>query len=225
MKPRMAIVAALPREVAPLVDALSFRMVQRSEGASVWECDGAILVCAGMGRERVTRAVELAESRGPLHSILSAGYAGALRTGMAIDIAYWPATVIDAQTGERFFCKDGSGTLVTTDHVADGQEKSALAGRWNADLVDMEAAAVARLAQIRKLPFRTVRAISDEAAESLPDPGRFTNEYGGFRERAFAMHVALHPWLIPAAIRMGKRAGHGSRTIAQAICHVMEQAE
>ena len=225
MKKRIAILAAMPREVAPLVRAWPARTLFEMEGASLWECEDAIVVCAGMGRERVARALELAEAQGQLHSIFSVGYAGALRSGMRMDKVYWPATVIDAQTGEQFECKGGAGTLVTSGHVVHATEKRELAERWNADLVDMEAAAVARLAQARDLPFRTLRVISDEAADKLPDLGRFANEMGGFREASFAVYLGLHPWLIPSVIRMGKRAAQGSRLMAETLRPICEQSE
>ena len=49
-RPRIAILAALPREVAPLVRDWSAPVVSRREGTSVWESDRAIVVCAGMGQ-------------------------------------------------------------------------------------------------------------------------------------------------------------------------------
>ncbi|MDR5729175.1 MAG: phosphorylase [Terriglobia bacterium] len=225
MKARIAILAALPREVAPLVRDWPSRAVSDREGTSIWECDRAIVVSAGMGGERVTLAFELAASRGPLQSVISVGYAGALRGGMAADTVYWPGTVIDAKTGERFECKDGRGILVTTDHVVNAVEKSSLADRWNADLVDMEAATVARFAQARSLPFRTLRAISDEAWDKLPDLNLFTNELGGIRESSFTVYIALRPWLIPTAVRLGKQASQASQRICQALRYVLEQAE
>jgi adenosylhomocysteine nucleosidase len=201
------------------------RNISRPEGASVWESDRAIVVCAGMGRVRVTRALELAESRGPFHSIISVGYAGALRVGMAMDRVYWPAIVIDVKTGERFECSDGKGTLVTTDHAVEHDEKLELADRWNADLVDMEAATVARLAQMRNVPFRALRAVSDRVDDKLPDLGRFADERGGFRESLFATYIALHPWLIPSAMRLGKQSTQASQLMAQALRQVLEQTE
>ena len=224
-RPRIAILAALPREVATLVRGWSAPIVSKSEGTSVWESDAAIVVCAGMGRDRVTRALELAESRGPLRSVISVGYAGALRQGMRIDGVYWPAIVIDGQTGERFACEDGEGVLVTADHVVGREEKPKLAAQWNADLVDMEAATVARLAKARGLPFRTVRAVSDPVDDNLPDLSRFTDVRGGFQSASFAMYVALHPWLIRATVRLGKRSARASQAIATALLQVLRQAE
>lgn len=225
MKPRIAILAALPREVAPLVRTWPVKNIARRQGTGLWESDRAVVVCAGMGRERVTCALELAESRGPIHSVISVGYAGALRNGMPVGKVYWPDTVIDNETGERFTCNDGEGTLVTTDHAVGRDEKPKLAARWNADLVDMEAATVARLATLRSLPFRVLRAISDQADDNLPDFGRFTNERGGFRGGSFAMYVALHPWLIPTTLRLGKQSARASQAIAQALLQILRQAE
>ncbi|MHB1935878.1 MAG: phosphorylase family protein [Acidobacteriaceae bacterium] len=224
-QPRIAILAALPREVAPLVRNWPVRTISRGEGTSVWECDRAIVVCAGMGRERVTRAFELAESRGALHLVLSVGYAGALRTGMPTDTVYWPSTVIDGQTGERFTCSDGAGTLVTTDHEVGREEKLTLAARWNADLVDMESATVARLAKLRSLPFRALRAVSDSVDDNLPDFSRFADERGGFRSGLFAIYAALRPWSVPTVLRLGKQSARASQAIARALQQIFQQAE
>lgn len=225
ISPRIAILAALPREVAPLVRDWPAPVVSRREGTSIWQSDRAIVVCAGMGRERVTLAFQLAESRGPLSAVFSVGYAGALREGLRIDGAHWPAIVIDGQTGERFACEEGEGILVTVDRVVGADEKPILAARWNADLVDMEAATVARLARERALPFRAVRAISDPVDDDLPELGRFTNARGGFESARFARYVALHPWLIPTTIKLGKRSARASRAVAAAILKILRQAE
>ena len=178
-----------------------------------------------MGPERVTRALELAELRGPLDS----SHFGRICRGLAHwdgdRQSYWPANIIDATTGERFECNDGNGTLVTTDHGVGREEKLELAARWGADLVDMEAATVARLAQKRNLPFRALRAISDQVEDKLPDLGRFTDELGGFREASFAAYIALHPWLIPSAIKLGRQSAQASQSIAQALRQFLQQAE
>lgn len=224
-RPRIAILAALPREVAPLVRNWSSPVVSRRDGTSVWETDRAIVVCAGMGRGRVTLALQLAESRGLLRQVISVGYAGALREGMRIDGVHWPAIVIDAQTGERFACEDGEGVLLTADHVVGRNEKPKLAAQWNADLVDMEAATVAKLAKVRGLRFRTVRAISDAVDDNLPDLGRFTDVRGGFQSASFAMYVALHPWLIATTVRLGKQSTRASQAIAASLLQILRQAE
>ena len=224
MNARIAILAALPRELAPLVRDWPVRLVSRPDRSSIWECERAIAVCAGMGPERVTHALALAEDHGPLTSIISVGYAGALRAGIERNTIYWPGKVIDARTGDSYNCNGGSGILVTTDRVLGHEEKPTIAERWGADLVDMEAAVVARLAQERGLPFRTLRVVSDELGDVLPDLNRFIDARGGFRETPFALHLALHPRMIPNAIRLGRHSAEGSRTLARALREVLEYA-
>ena len=224
MNARIAILAALSREVAPLVRDWPVRKTRR-DGSMICECDRAVVVCAGMGRERVTQALALAEMQGPLRSIISVGYAGGLHSGIARNTIYWPAAVIDARTGERYGCESGSGTLVTADDVVGHEEKLQMAKRWNADLIDMEAAAVAGLARMRGLPFRTLRVVSDEVGDVLPDLNRFIDTRGRFRETAFAAYVGFHPWLLPAVIRLGRHTAQASQAIAQALREVLEHAE
>lgn len=223
MNARIAILAALPRELAPLVRDWPVHIASSREGSSIWECDRAIAVCAGMGRERVAYALELAEGRGPMSSIVSVGYAGALRADIVRNTLYWPRNVIDAKTGDSYTCEGGEGTLVTADHVLGQEEKPKMAERWDADLVDMEAAAVAQLAQVRGLPFRTLRVVSDELGDVLPDLNRFIDRRGGFRETAFAGHLAAHPWSIPRAIRLARYSAEGSRAMARALREVLER--
>lgn len=222
MKPAIAILAALPRELSPLVRGWPVQVASRNDGVTIAECDQAIAVCAGMGRDRVEYALRLAAERRPLREVISVGYAGALHPGIAAGSVHWAATVIDAETGARYECGPGTGTLLTSNHVVGREEKSQAAARWNADLVDMEAAAVARLASERGLRFRALKVVSDEANESLPDFNRFIDARGGFRQAAFTAYIALHPWLIPEAIRLGRHAARASQAIADTLCKVVE---
>lgn len=217
MNARVAILAALPREIAPLVRNWPLHAAFPHDGIEIWQCERAVAVCAGMGRERVTYALEQAMKNGPLHSIISVGYAGALRGGIAKGTIFWPAAVIDVATEEQFECDGGSGTLVTVDRVLNREEKPKFAQRWNADLVDMEAATVARLAQGQNIPFRTLRVVSDEAGDALPDLNRFITAQGGFRQARFAAYIALHPWLISSAIRLGRQSALASEKIADTL--------
>ncbi len=224
MKARVAILAALPRELAPLVRDWPVRVPSRRDGSLICECDTAIAVCAGIGRERVGHALTLAEGRGLLSSIISVGYAGALRDTIVRNKAYWPKIVIDARTEESYVCQGGSGTLVTADRILNKRDKPLMASRWGADMVDMEAAEVAKLALLRSLPFRTLRVVSDEFHDALPDLNRFIDHRGGFRESAFAGHLMFHPWQMPNAIRLGRRSVEGSRTMAMALKSFLEHA-
>lgn len=225
MKPRIAILAALVREVAPLVRVWPVHSHSSADGWTVAENDRAITVCAGMGVQRVLYALELAEQRGSLSAIYSVGYAGALREGIKKASVHWPRLVIDLKTGAQYPCAGKEGTLVTADRVIDFAEKMQLANRWHADLVDMETAAVARLAQKRGLPFHSVRVVSDELGDALPDFNGFIDVHGGIRETAFAVHLAFHPSKIPSAVRFGRHSWQASLNLAAALRKELELAE
>ncbi len=71
--------------------------------------------------------------------------------------------------------------------------KQELLARYGADVVDMEAAAVAQVAEARGLKFAALKAISDEAAFVMPPLDRFIDENGRFATGSFLMYVALRP--------------------------------
>ncbi len=56
-----------------------------------------------------------------------------------------PRLVIDAADGSRSDSGNGEGVLVSFGEVADPEQKASLAKAYGADVVDMEAAAVAAL--------------------------------------------------------------------------------
>lgn len=220
--PRTAILAALPREIMPLVRSWPIQNRSLEEGIFRAECEKAIAVCAGMGPDRVTRAFEIAQNSGLLSSVVSVGYAGGLRPEISAGSVHWPAIIINGITGERYVCKQGNGTLVSTNHVVHREEKIEIAARWSADMIDMEAATVANLALRHGFPFRTLRVVSDTAEDVLPDLDRFTDRHGGFREAAFAKYILLRPWLVPVAMRLGRHAAEGSAKIAAELRNLLK---
>ena len=86
------------------------------------------------------------------------------------------------RTGERFRCDAGAGELwlLTSPQVADSAEKRRLASAYDAALVDMEAAAIARLAAMRGIPFYCIKGVSDGFNDQLPDFNRFLSPSGHF---------------------------------------------
>jgi adenosylhomocysteine nucleosidase len=86
--------------------------------------------------------------------------------------------------------------------------------KFAADLVDMEAAAVARHAARHQLPFYAVKAISDPAHANLPDFGPYIRD-GEFRTAAFIAHVALRPWYWPALARLQRHSAQATAALAR----------
>jgi adenosylhomocysteine nucleosidase len=185
-----AIVAALPREVSGLVKGWERREVARL--VFVYRRGDAVVTCAGMGGARVTLAVRAALDEGATE-LVSAGLAGACDPGLEIGDLVRVGIVVDSGTGERFGA--GGDVLATVPSIASVAEKARLWQTYGASAVDMEAAAVARLAGAHGVGFRAVKAISDVASFELEELGRFGTNDGQFREAAFAAYAMMRPRL------------------------------
>ena len=187
---KVAIVAALPREVQPLVRGWKSYRAPAADGLHrlrFFESKSAVVVCGGIGREAATEATREVIERCHPQLVVSAGFAGALVPGLQVASILSPAKVILASTGTAFETGvAGSGILVTATTVAGPEEKRRLAERFSAQAVDMEAAAVAKAAQAAGVGFRALKAISDELDFPLPPTEGFIDERGDFKTLKFA---------------------------------------
>jgi adenosylhomocysteine nucleosidase len=227
---RVAIVAAIPGELQPFVkDARGGWPHSTRNNIHFWaqrtEEEEWIAACAGAGQSAATRAFAAIEDGGPIDLVFSIGWAGALTAGIAPGTAHNVAGVIDVRTGERFSCDAGAGErwLVTSPMVADEREKRRLAATYQADLVDMEAAAIARLAQMRNIPFYAIKGVSDGYADKLPDFNRFIAADGQFQLAGFVLFAILRPKFWPALIRMDENSRKASQSISEALLDFLEQ--
>jgi adenosylhomocysteine nucleosidase len=91
-------------------------------------------------------------------------------------------------------------------------------------VVDLETAAVARVAAGRGVPYIAVRAVSDTAGESLPlDFNRFRDPSGGIDRMAIARHALLRPGLIAPLWRLRKRVALCNESLARMIVPLLEE--
>jgi adenosylhomocysteine nucleosidase len=219
---RIGIIAALPGELKPLVRGWR-RQPSGVKGISVWtttrDGDELIAVAGGMGEGAATRSVAAAEFLGTLEMLVSVGWVGALDDVVRPGECYIPTEIIDAQTGERFLLADGDRRLrlVTTVRVAGDREKQRLRASYGAAMVDMEAAAVARLAQMREIPVICFKAVSDAKDAKLPDLNAFIDAQGQMQMVPFLAHVALRPQLWGSLLALGRNSSAGARAIAETL--------
>ncbi len=213
MTSRIAIIAALPREISSLVHG--WRADENNAEMLIAWSDKAVVVCAGMGTVRARVAAQEALKHGPLHRMISAGWCGALNPGLKGGSVRRPSRVVDAVSFEKYDTGSKGGVLVTTNQFANRAEKQRLARSYGADLVDMEASAVAEVAEQAGIPFSAVKAISDEFDFELPGLERFVTTSGGFREGAFALYLALRPYLWRRAWLMGRISSRAARNLCR----------
>ena len=231
---KIAIIAALAGELKPLVQgwertAVDGGVVYRSRLEEV----ELIAVHCGIGREPAARACQVALEGGKPDALVSIGWAGALSCGMKPGLSHTVHQVVDASTGERYqtaAAKDGPAEirLVTTKRIAMKADKRPLWDSYEAVLVDMEAATVARLARVHDIPFYCLKAVSDETTEILPDMNPYLTRSGEFRMAAFVASVTARPKYWPALMRMGKNSSSGAVALAagvKALVHEIEYAD
>jgi adenosylhomocysteine nucleosidase len=213
---RVAIVAALEREVRPLVrdwqvkekeyEGRCFRFFEKNE---------CTLVCGGIGAEPARRAAEAVLAIYQPKLIYSAGFAGALEAGLTVGTIVQPHRLVNAADGSSVSLDCGEGVLVSFGSVANPEQKVKLRDSFGAQAVDMEAAAVARAAELRGAEFAVVKAISDEWDFDFPSMERFVDSNGKFLEIRFALFAAVRPWLWLEVGRLARNSNRASLALCK----------
>jgi adenosylhomocysteine nucleosidase len=211
---RVAIVAALEREVRPIVR--QWRVAEKvvdGRRFRFFEKDDFVLVCGGIGAEAARRAAEAVIAIYAPKVIYSVGFAGALDPGLKVGSIVRPRRVVNAGDGSSVNLNCGDGVLVSFGSVASPEQKASLRDSFGAQAVDMEAAAVARAAEVRGVEFAVVKVISDEFDFNFPSMERFVDSNGQFLEGRFALFAALRPWLWPQVMRLARNSKRASRVL------------
>jgi len=205
---RIAIIAAMEREVRPLIRSWKVRMIEHSgRRHRLFEKGDAALICGGIGAEAARRATEAVIREVNPARVISVGFAGALDGSLEVGQVLQPRTVINAADGVRTEVGSGAGVLVSS------------------ATVDMEAAAVAQGAQARGIEFGALKAISDAADFSLPALDRFVGHDGTFRSLRFAGHVALRPWLWKSTMALARNGSKASQALCGALVSYLGREE
>jgi adenosylhomocysteine nucleosidase len=212
--PRVAIVAALEREILPLVRHWRLH-VQESGGRSFrfFEKEETVAVCGGIGAGPARRAAEAALALYSPAIVYSVGFAGALEENLKVGDIVLPCRVVDAADCSSVETGIGDGVLVTYHSVATPEQKVQLGSSFGAIAVDMEAAAVARAAEARGVRFRAVKAISDSSDSRLPAMDNFIEPGGQFQTGAFALHTLVRPWMYAGVARLARNSTLASRAL------------
>lgn len=217
-------VVALPEECRSLT-------ARRSRSGDCFELGDRRLVCvAGMGSENATHAAHRLVEAGA-RGLVSWGCAAALSPTLKPGDLCLPAEIVDTHAGRWAASRSwherarralqgavelSPGTLLTADQpAATSAEKRTLAAQFHAIAVDLESAAVAAVAQKRKVPFLAVRAIADPADMGLPRAVvRATDATGTVRRSVLFGHVLLHPGEAGALLRLASQFRAALRTLS-----------
>jgi adenosylhomocysteine nucleosidase len=220
---RIAIVAALEREVGPLV--VGWKVVRRGwDGREFrfFESDRAVVVCGGIGPAAARRACEAVCASYAPEIVISAGFAGALAANLKAGDVVVPARVIDAGDGSRVETGIGSGGLVSVAEMASVERKRVWGAKYDAVAVDMEAAAVARAAGLRSVRFGAVKVISDVLDFEIPVVQGSVDSEGGWHTGRFLLGIAVKPWVWGRVVRLARNSSLASRNLSESLREMIE---
>jgi adenosylhomocysteine nucleosidase len=133
-----------------------------------------------------------------------------------VDVTARPLTPLGPRLRARAAAPVRMGKLVTTAHVVvRAAEKREIGRETGAIAVDMESAGAAAAATENGVPWLAVRVITDGADDDLPlDFNALSNPDGSIDRARIVASTLLHPWKIPALIRLGRRSALGAQTLA-----------
>jgi adenosylhomocysteine nucleosidase len=222
---KLAIVAALQREILPLIK--NWTRIQREHEEhtfTFFEQDDIVAVCGGIGTQSARRAAEAVIALYNPARLQSVGFAGALNKSLHVGDIFSPAVVIDASDGSRHQLKVGVGTLLTFMAVADITQKIKLAQAYAAAAIDMEAAAVAAAAQAHGIAFGATKVISDELDFEMPGLSNFIDSDGQFKTARFVLFAGLRPWLWKSIAMLARNSSKASRALCVHLEHFCSDA-
>jgi adenosylhomocysteine nucleosidase len=221
---RLAFVAALEREVRPLLKHWQLRNREHAgREFRFYESGQAVLVCGGIGPEAARRAAEAVIVLYGPDLLYSVGYAGALDPALKVGDVLTPEQVINGNDGSRVALSKGQGILLSQSAVASVAQKSKLRETYGAQAIDMEASAVARAAEARGVGFRAIKVISDEFNFELPTDGRFVDAEGRFHQARFALHALVRPWLWLPLVHLGRNSVRATRALCAELREILSE--
>jgi len=181
-----------------------------------------VLLCGGIGYEAGRRAAEAVIEYGKPSVLIATGLAGGLKAEWTLGETMVAAEVVDEATGRRFKTAYGKGTVVSSREIARAAKKRELASRFAADVVDMEGAAVAEVAETHGLSFLAVKAVSDDMDFELPPLQGFVDAEGRFQGACFGFWAAWHPRWWPAIAQLKRRSDLAAEKLAEKLREVIQ---
>lgn len=252
MTEKIGLIAAMPEEIRSLIGRVGPVSRERLAGFRLYRfTSGATDIClieSGIGTARAAQAARALIDAAAPGFVLNIGFAGAVLAGPAVgDIvlaerllffkerqfseqpgltpaltAELAATVVQHCTGNEL--RVHRGTFVTTGEIIDKRILAELLPAGAATpVLEMETAAVARVAWERKVPFAAIRAISDGADEELDfSIADFTDREMRIRAWKVLWTLARKPRIIPQLVRLERNSRLAGENLATAVLAAIE---
>lgn len=209
-----------------------------------------IIVRSGVGQALAYKAAREAVKKFPLRYIISIGFAGGLTPELKISDLILSDNIFFCENEGSLFLfnkvqlsqasrlynhgnkikkilnknsiKYKFGNIISINKVASSVKfKEWLGKNYPVMGVEMETASIAKIAEEQKIPFFSLRSVSDEVSHSIIWTSKFTNENGKINKLGLAFHTLTHPTLIPRAIELKKNASKAAKTLTKALTKII----
>lgn len=233
---KIAIITAMPEESRAILKTAKGVEKSRHGGRRTFHCRIAghdiTLVEAGMGMLNAGWAASILAAEGP-DLLMSAGFGGGVLPGfkvgdviMAERVLHWTGSDFE-QVVARFYGQEAGtsplalprGQFITSDGILNKNQLIALLPRTvGQPVVEMESAAVARVAAERGIPFMGVRAVSDPWDEELAfSIDEFCDDDKRIRPLKVLATILRRPRIIPQLIRLAMNSRKAARGLHMAM--------
>lgn len=236
---KIGIITAMPEEARAILKGAEELQKEQHGERSVFSCRIAgheiTLVEAGMGMLNAGWAATNLAVQSP-DLMISAGFGGAVLPGLKVgdvvvaeEVLHWTGVDFERVATGMYEPEHVSlpvrGCFITSDGILNKHELTGLLpGNTNRPVVEMESAAVARVATEHNIPFLGIRAISDPWNEEL---GFSINEFcdNKLRIRPFKVLATIlrRPRIIPQLIRLARNSRVAARNLGVAMKQLFVQ--
>jgi len=219
---RVAILAPMHPELAPLVRPLSLRRPSAGAGGLRRGALGATEVVAavtGIGPRAAHAAAARLLEAVACDRVVVVGVAGGIGPSLAVGDLVVPERVLDLATGSELSPtplgpRPPRGTLATSDRLLEDPREAARLAARGVVAVDMETAAIGAVCDARRCPWSVFRAISDRADDGSTD--RAILELAGADGAPDLGAVARLLWAQPRRLPQLLRLARGLRAATRA---------
>jgi len=223
---QLGIIAALPAEARCLAGEID----PRQTSSPLYQLsEHACLCISGIGAEQAVKTGEALIQHGA-DALLSWGCAGALSPEVQAGDILLPQTIqpeaSDAlQTDSAWHARllrllsdrfePVTGALAgSANIITEPARKQALYQSCGAVAVDMESAAIAKLARDAHIPFMAIRAIADEADTAIPACiNKAMDQFGNINPARMLSLLLMHPTSWLGLMRLGRQFSTATSTL------------
>jgi adenosylhomocysteine nucleosidase len=222
---RVALLAPMRQELAPLVKKLGLRRSDADQALHVGRAEGVEVVATttGIGMAAAAAATERLLDALPVDHVMVVGIAGGVDAAQPIGALIAPEVVVDGASGrEHRPVQLGEapphGRLLSSDALVTCLDEAGRLLREGVVGLDMETAAVAAVCERRGCPWSVYRAISDRVTDGTTDPAilALAGPDGSGDAGAVARYLLAKPWRIVRLARLARGSLRAADAAAEA---------